>query len=111
MGKVDLEGIHGRFDELSQAIYESNKTLSESIFKVDKTVTKLEEHQRSINGSIVRLQEEVNGKEKAIEENTTFRIQASTRRNVVHWLMTAGIGALITIVTIFGIGLQYVPKV
>jgi hypothetical protein len=49
MGKTDLGEIHKRFDALSIAIH-----------KVDKTVIKLEEHQRSINGNIIRLQKEAN---------------------------------------------------
>ena len=101
MVEKDLGRLHKKLDDIITANQESHVMLVKDIGKSNLLLTKLEEHQRSINGSMVELKKESIINSDSIKENKESIVFAKGGIYVIGFL-TSVIG-LVTASKVFGL--------
>ena len=101
MVEKDLGRLHKKLDDIITANQESHVMLVKDIGKSNLLLTKLEEHQRSINGSMVELKKESIINSESIKENKESIVFAKGGIYVIGFL-TSVIG-LVTASKVFGL--------
>ena len=101
MVEKELGRLHKKLDDIITANQESHVMLVKDIGKSNLLLTKLEEHQRSINGSLVEIKKESIINSCDIKENKESIVFAKGGIYVIGFL-TSVIG-LITATKVFGL--------
>ena len=101
MVEKELGRLHKKLDDIITANQEAHVMLVKDIGKSNLLLTRLEEHQRSINGSLVELKKECIINSCNIKENKESIVFAKGGIYVIGFL-TSVIG-LVTATKVFGL--------
>ena len=101
MVEKDLGRLHKKLDDIITANQESHVMLVKDIGKSNLLLTRLEEHQRSINGNLVELKKESIINSESIKENRLSIVFAKGGIYVIGFL-TSVLG-LVTASKVFGL--------
>ena len=101
MVEKELGRLHKKLDDIITANHESHDMIVRDLAKSNLLLTRLEEHQRSINGSMVELKKECILNSCNIKENKESIIFAKGGIYVIGFL-TSVIG-LVTASKVFGL--------
>jgi len=69
MGLKELSLLHEKLDKIIESNYSAHEIMTRDLHKNNVLLAQLEEHQRSINGTIIELKTEVNEHSEKIENN------------------------------------------
>jgi len=105
MSSKDLMQLNNKLDKIIDTNNKAYNILGDRINSVKDIVIQLEEHQRAINGSIIRLQEEANNRSSvcSVKISNLERMASDNKGNIIKFQGMA-IG-LTLIVTLIGVAL------